>query len=478
MKARNKDCPDAYPADLSSLVPHVPDTGRRRLLKLLGATGATGAAAGWLTPLSALAQAVTDTPATSGDYKALVCVFLYGGNDGNNLLIPYESAEYATYQKGRGKLALRRDDLQPLVLNNTGGLRYALHPAMTGLSGLVNAGSAALVANVGTLVAPTTKAQYRDGSVPLPHALFSHSDQQAQWQSAIYDGSGRSGWGGRAMERLVPEGSANRGYACLSVAGGNLWENGDQSLVAYKVASNGDLGFDFYDPKGGDSLSQAIAQTLAENRGHPMEQAWLQVMQRSIDVQQVLSAALGTSSVSTAFPDSGLGQQLKTVARLIGSREALGLSRQIFFCGLGGFDTHGDDQLDRQRQLLDELSAAVTAFHAATVEMGRASQVTLFTASDFGRTLTTNGQGSDHAWGSHQIVVGGAVQGQSLVGRFPDLNVGGPDDADQGRWIPTTSTDQLGASLATWFGADAAMLPALFPNIGNFTSNLGLFRPV
>ena len=471
MTQRKTDCPDAWPADLSTLASQRPDAGRRRLLKLLGATGAVGAASSWLTPLTAVAQAVNAAPAN--DYKAIVCLFMFGGNDGNNTLLPYEASDYALYRKARSRLALNRDQVLPIQPTNTGGVQYALHPAMTGLQALFNAGQAAAIANVGTLVVPTTKAQWTARSVPLPAALFSHSDQQAQWQSAIYDDTGRNGWGGRLMERLVPAGSANRGYACLSVAGGNLWETGDQSVVAYKVSASGNLGFDFYKASGTDPLSAAISQTLAESRPHLMEQAWVQMMARSIEVQQVLSSAMDGADLATPFPDSGLGRQLRTIARLIRARTSLGLSRQVFFCSLGGFDTHGEDQLQRQQELLGEVSAAVSAFHAATVEIGAASQVTLFTASEFSRTLATNGQGSDHAWGNHQFVVGGAVKGNAIYGHYPNLTVGGPDDTDSGRWIPTTSTDQLGATLATWFGATPAQLPALFPGIGNFTADLG-----
>lgn len=428
-----------------------------------------GAAAPWLAPLQALAQSTGGT-----DYKALVCVFLYGGNDANNLIVPLDATQFGRYQRARSNLALPQASLLPINPTNTSGARYGLHPAMTGVQGLFEAGQAAVVANVGPLRVPTTKAQYQARSVLLPSGLFSHSDQQAAWQSSISDSLGRSGWGGRLTERLVASGTNNRGYAALSVTGGNLWETGDQGLVPYKVGASGDFGFDFYDPAGTDALSTAIAATLAEPRSHLFQQAWLEAMSRSIEVQRVLSSALSGTSLTTVFPNTGLGDQLQMIARLIAARGSLGLSRQVFFASLGGFDTHGDDQLQRQQALFTELSEAITAFHAATVELGLGPQVTLFTASDFGRTLASNGQGSDHGWGNHQLVVGGGVAGRRLAGRFPDLTLDGPDDTGSGRWIPTTSVEQMAADLGQWLGATPIQLAEVFSNLGAFDRNLGL----
>lgn len=274
------------------------------------------------------------------------------------------------------------------------------------------------------------------------------------------------------IERLIAAEAANRGYGLVSVAGGNLWENGDRSLAAYKVSSAGRFGFDFYDASGGDPLSAAISNTLSEPRSHLLEQAWTDVVSRSIDNQRILTQALSGSELTTVFPGTGLGQQLQMIARLISARSRLGLSRQCFFCSIGGFDTHGDDQLQRQTELLGEISTAVTAFYEATVALGVQNDVALFSASDFGRTFQSNGQGSDHAWGSHHFVVGGAVKGGQIVGRYPELIVNGPDDAGDGKWIPTTSVDQLGATLGRWFGA-AASLNDVFPRLSNFDADLG-----
>lgn len=444
------------------------DLNRRDLLKL--------AAAGALAPGTSL-QALADS-APMEDYRALVCVFLFGGNDSNNLIVPTDTTRYGQYQRARPNLALARETLLPIVPAQGGGATYGLHPALTGVQSLFAAGKAAVVANAGPLRVPTPKAAWETRSVPLPLNLFSHSDQQGAWQSAISDGPALNGWGGRLLERLVAADASNRGYSAVSLAGGNVWEQGDTSLSAYRVSPSGQFGFDFYDPANTtDPLSVAITGMLTELPGDPFGQTWLTTLSRSIDNQRVLTGALAGSTLGTVFPDSSLGVQLKMAARLIGARHALGLKRQCFFCSVGGLDTHGDDQLAVQQAFFAELSEALTAFQAATLELNLEREVTLFTASDFGRTLASNGQGTDHGWGSHHLVVGGSVQGGTLVGHFPELVLGGPDDAGLGAWIPTTAVDQLGSELGRWFGADAATLDAIFPNRHEFADSIGLMQP-
>jgi len=407
--------------------------------------------------------------AGAADYRALVCVFLFGGNDANNMVVPLDETRHASYRRARPALALERSALVPL-----GDSGYGAHPAMSALRPLFEAGRAAVVANVGPLMVPTTAAQARSRSVPLPSNLYSHSDQQLTWQSALADTPGRNGWAGRFLERLVAEGVTNRGYSALSLAGSNLWQSGDRGLVPYRVSSSGDFGFDFFDPAGTDPLSVAVSSLLRETQVDPLAHTWVQMMTRSIDNQRILSDALSASALATAFPGSGLGRQLQMAARLIGARHRLGLQRQCFFTSLGGFDTHGDDQLQRQNELLGELAAAMAAFQAAMAELGVEREVTLFTASDFGRTLATNGQGTDHGWGAHQWVLGGSVRGARVVGRFPELAVGGADDVGQGVWVPSLAVDQLAGELGRWFGADEALLDDVLPRLRQFERRIDL----
>lgn len=436
-------------------------TMHRRQLLQMGAIAA-------LTPFPAM-QVLAQTTGGSG-YRALVCLFMFGGNDANNLLVPLDATRYQAYQRARPNLALPQAQL--VALGNSG---YGVHPAMAALKPVFEAGQAALVANVGPLMVPTTRAQLQARSVPLPANLYSHSDQQGAWQSALVDAPARHGWGGRLLERLVASEAPNRGYCDVSLAGGNIWQGGDRGLAPYRVSSGGDFGFDFYDPKGSDPLSAAINSVLGESRSDPFEQTWLSMMARSIDNQRILSGALQASTLRTAFPGTGLGRQLQMAARLIAARGQLGVPRQCFFASIGGFDTHGDDQLQRQNELLGEIAGAVAAFQAAMVELGVTRDVTLFTASDFGRTFASNGQGTDHGWGAHHWVVGGAVQGGRVVGRFPELAIGGPDDAGhQGNWVPGVSIDQMGAELGRWFGADAGLLDEVFPRLRHFDRHLGL----
>lgn len=445
---------------------------RRRFLQSAAAAGVAGAAFNPWLQMRALADAAAD----GGGYKALVCVFLHGGNDGNNLLLPFEPDDYAPYSRARGILGLARDRVLPIAPTNTGGRRFALHPSFTRLQGLFDGGQVAALANVGPLVVPTTKTDYQRGLVALPPNLFSHADQQAAWQSNSFGPSPKGGWGGRMVERLVDADAAHRGYACVTLGGGGPWGSGDISLQSCRVPMSGAFGFERYMPDTQDALSFALDGLVRQTRSDPFEAAWLQLLGRSMDNQRVLTQALGNAAPPGIPAGTELGLQLSMAARLIQARGTLGLSRQCFFCSVGGFDTHGADQLAVQRDKFAEIDAAVAGFYTALQGLGLQDSVTLFTASDFGRTLVSNGQGSDHGWGSHHLVVGGAVKGGRVLGRFPDHTIGGPDDIGGGNWVPTMALDQFGADLGRWFGAGSSALDEIFPRRAQFDASLDLMQ--
>ncbi len=417
---------------------------------------------------------ISAASAVSGDYKALVCLFLYGGNDANNVIVPHDPSGYTSYTAARGVLSLTRESLLPLTLAAGDGRDFGFHPNLPELQTLFNTGRLAMVANVGTLVAPVTRAQYLAGGAAVPEHLFSHSDQSVQWQTSVPDQPLRTGWGGRTADLLRSlNGNSNISLA-ISLAGTNTFQVGNQ-VIPYQVSPSGSIAFTGLSGSAiADARYQGFQQLLALPRNNLFAQTYSDTVTRSIGNNQILTAALASAPpLTTVFPASSLASQLNMVAKIISARNTLGLQRQIFFCAVSGYDTHGA-QLTAHGNLLTELSQAMNAFHNATAELGVASNVTTFTASDFGRTFPTNGSGSDHGWGSHQFVMGGAVRGGRLFGTFPTLAVNGPDDTGQGRWIPTTSVDEFSATLATWFGVSATDLPMVLPNIGRFANpNLG-----
>jgi len=442
---------------------------RRDMLRLACCSAAGASLLGGLSKLglvSALAQGTTD-------YKALVCIFMFGGNDSNNMLVPTDS-RYAQYLQARSVLALPQSQLLPLQIN--GQSTYGLHPSMPDMQGYFNNDKTlALVANVGTLVQPTTQATYR-AYTNLPENLYSHSDQQDQWQSAQLAGTPVSGWAGKVADNVQTYNAAAQFPPILSISGSPVFCTGITSRP-FSMNPGQPPGLQGFDTSAASQARYAATQQLLTfDSGLSMVQAANAVTGQAVKFAQVLSTALqNIAPLQTKFPTNYLAQQLQQVAQVIAARSALGVQRQIFFCSYGGFDTHAD-QLPQQVQLLTDVSQSMSAFYQATKELGVASQVTTFTLSEFSRTLEpgSNG-GSDHAWGAHQLILGGAVQGNAVYGTFPTLVLAGPDDADQnGRWIPTMALDQYAATLATWFGVSAANLPSIFPNLANFTtSNVG-----
>ena len=439
---------------------------RRAFLKTTCCSAAAGFAAASFSRfglMNALAQTTTD-------YKALVCVFLFGGNDSNNMVIPYDAAGYNAYKTARAGLALAQGSLLPVTPPSIGS-PFAFHPRFTGLQSLFNNKNLAVLANVGTLVQPTTVTQFRKRGVMLPINLFSHSDQEEQMQSAILDRTADTGWAGRTADKIQAAYGGNFPII-ISLAGTNVFCEG---LVAQAIQSNGNptqLLSGFGGGTDSNNRLSALQSLLTFDTGLSLIQAASTTTGNAIQNGQTLAAALATGTpLATVFPkNSYFSSQLQQVAKIIQVRQALGLQRQIFFVSMGGFDTHSG-QLAQQDSLFNDLNQSLSAFYQATTEMGVASNVTAFTLSDFGRTYSPNSDGTDHAWGSHHMIMGGAVKGGDFYGTFPTLAVNGPDDATgQGRWVPTTSLDQYAATLASWFGVTAADLPSVFPNLGNFTT--------
>lgn len=463
---------------------------RRAFLRRSAQLGLAGTALPLALNLAAMGEAAAFT---ATDYKALVCIFLYGGNDYANTVVTYDDASYNRYSAIRGGgagqtaggIALAKAALTPTLLNPTQALpdnrQYALHPAMGGLAQLFNNGKAAVQLNVGPLVVPLTRAQYNSAdrkAYPLPPKLFSHNDQQSVWQSSSPEGS-TVGWGGNLGD-LALSSNGNSLFTCISVTGNAVYLSGDAALQ-YQVSTGGAIAINGVKNNvyGQSAVRNALATLVQQPSSHTLEDEYTRVTRRAIAAESSVTSGLAGVSLATAFPAGNpLADQLKMVARLIGARQTLGAKRQVFMVSLGGFDLH-DNLIAQQPVLMQRLSEAMTSFYTATVELGLADRVTAFTASDFGRTLTSNGDGSDHGWGGHHLVVGGAVKGQAFYGSAPPVsvtNTAAPEDqwhVGQGRLLPTTSVDQYAATLARWFGVGPGEMAGILPNLGHFGAAAG-----
>jgi uncharacterized protein (DUF1501 family) len=454
-----------------------PDTNpsRRAFLKRASALSVAGVAAPWALNLAAMAEA---SAATATDYKAMVCIFLYGGNDYANTVTPYDQASYNAYQAMRPSFAHARSALDATVLrpasapvDSTGvAHQYALAPNLAPLIPLFDGGQLGVLMNIGTLVQPTTKAQYTNKSVKLPPKLFSHNDQQSVWQSSNAEGA-LSGWGGR-MGDLFESGNGNATFTCVNVSGNAVFMSGN-SAVQYQVSTNGSVPLNGLKSPlfGSSAATEALRTLITQPRTHLLEAEYNRVAKRSVDADGVLTGALaGTAALTTAFPTpNGLADQLKMVARMIAAAPRLGAKRQVFFVSAGGFDNH-DQMATAHPALMKTVGDAMAAFYQSTVELGVAANVTAFTASDFGRTMVGNNDGSDHGWGSMHFVMGGAVKGKTLYGTAPVVANNGPDDVGQGRLLPTTSVDQLAATLGRWMGVSDSSLLTMLPSLTNFNA--------
>ena len=452
---------------------------RRDFLKRTGATAVTSTVLAHC-PSMAFSHGV-GTMAPFDDYKALVCVFLHGGNDSYNMVIPRSNAEYNVYADSRQNMAVLQSDLLSIIPLTSDGTDYGLHPVMGGIQNLFEQGRAAFINNIGPMVEPTTKTDYFNNSVLLPPQLFSHNDQQDQWHSLKGTTASNTGWAGRIAD-LIRDRVANQQVATnVSLHGTSLYQSADDTL-AYVMGRNGPVPFNGFSSTSGGPPDLSFQRRLAFERvlnasyETVYERGFAEAQSRALESVELIDGALDQAPVlNTVFPQSALGTQLRTVAKMIAVRDVLQMERQIFLVEKGGFDSH-DDQLLWQPGLLGDTSNAISAFYDALVEIGVADSVTTFTQSDFARTLTSNGDGTDHAWGGIQIVVGDAIQGRNMYGIYPDLALDSNDDVGGGRIIPTTSADQYAATLAKWFGVDDADLVSVAPNIDNFSArDLGFF---
>ncbi len=451
-------------------------TQRRAFLKKL----AFGIGSSSLLATQTKMQLIQSAIAASSDYgnlndhKSLVCVYLFGGNDAFNMMVPYELSAYNKYKAARTGLALPRNTLHPLK-----GNQQAFHASMPDLKALYNSDKLAVITNLGALIEPTTRAAFQNETANLPKELFSHNHQQEFWQTGTTAKSSTHppGWGGRMMDLLISANDNPSEPAMFSVAGNSIWQRGNKPLDFVLNPYNGVAQIDKFKnenwPEWRQSRVAAWNKILKLNNSSLLNQhmtnTYINTQER---INSLISKIAQAQTITTPYPsENGLAQQLKMAAKMISIRQSLGMKRQIFFVALGGWDTHGNQLTDHARNL-KLLNDALDSFYKTTVELGVADTVTTFTASEFGRSYSINGDGTDHAWAGHNLIMGGAVQGGQIHGDPIDLTINGPDDVeDTGRFIPKYGVDQYGATLAKWMGMTDSDLNDIFPNLHNFNTN-------
>lgn len=450
-----------------------------------------------------LAGTVAAQGASAG-YRALVCIFASGGNDTFNVLSPFSGPSptaadsFAEYTASRADLALTHAQQLQITPDNTPGRTFGVHHRMPNLANLFAQQKAAFVANVGTLIEPVmNRSQVAQSTRRLPLGLYSHSDQAEQWQTGVPHSRSGVGWAGKVMDLIKGMNAGQRLSMNISLDGSNVWQTGvtgaeyavspgnDQEPNGGAVALSGyragyDSSTDFL-----NASSTAVDSQLSVTYQNLLQQTFLNKRKEAQDAYAIYSGATnGTLPGAVAWPNTSLGRQLKQVAKSIMGRSAMGASRQTFFVNRGGWDHHSET-LPNQDAMLPEMDAAIGAFYQQMQLLGVENDVTVFSASDFGRTLTSNGRGSDHAWGGNSFVVGGAVKGRKIYGQYPGLAVNpesgaeiNPLDTGRGRLIPTTSCDAYFAELALWLGVSRGQLPLVLPNIGNFIATAGTDAPL
>lgn len=467
---------------------------RREFLRIASSVGAVaGSATPWALNLAGIGAAAAQTAPT--DYKALVCIFLFGGNDHSNTIVPFDNASYAAYEMGRRQagqagtsLALAQNTL--LQLNATtpstnaslAGRSIAMRAEMTGLKALYDQGRVAVLSNVGPMIVPTTLTQYRQRQVPLPQGLFSHNDQQSTWMAGAREGA-RVGYGGLLGDMFAAS-NQFQNFTAMSASGTSVFLSG-RSTAQMQIGNNGGVQINALANQtlfGGQNTGTALRTIMTGDRGNTFEKDYNAINRRAAEAAAALNAALTNFPVTAApfstFPNTGLGNQLRNIARIIAARNALGARRQVFFASIGGFDQHSGLAAGHG-PLWTQISNAMSAFYTALADptMNMANNVTAFTASDFGRTLDSNGQGSDHSWGAHHLIMGGAVRGGETYGIWPETRLGGPNDVGRGSLLPTTSVEQYAATLARWFGVPMTSMADVVPRAGNWsTLDLGFMN--
>ena len=408
----------------------------------------------------------TAAAAESGgdDYKALVCLFLAGGNDSFNMLVPHNDDAYAEYKTTRDNIALEKGDLLPITTGGQNYSEFGIHPSMPELQALYNAGDVSCISNVGTLVQPTTKQDYNN-KIALPSGLFSHSDQQIHWQTSVPQVKGASpgGWGGRTADLLNSMNEDSQVSMNISLSGVNIFQTGNEAF-AYISGLNGGTEMVNYNQ---NYFQGAVDQLLGQEYQNLFTRTFAKNTRRFIDSSIIFNEAIEPIEILTPTPPTRLAERFKMVARSIAASQSLNHKRQTFFIRAGGWDHHSE-VMDAQTVMLAEISQAVKYFNDAMEEIGMKDKVVLFTASDFGRTLTSNGVGSDHAWGGNHFVMGGPVTGGRIFGQYPSLQLNSSLLINRGRVIPTTSVDEYGSELARWFGVSSGEMETVFPNIKNF----------
>ncbi|MBC7884515.1 MAG: DUF1501 domain-containing protein [Saprospiraceae bacterium] len=445
---------------------------RRHFMKLAGLVSAglstTGSSIFNLRNIGAAADAGQSVN-RAGDYKALICLYLGGGADSFNMIVPKSTSEYQSYAESRGNLALPFDSLLTINPLNVGGISYGLHPSLPGIQSLFDQGKICFINNIGTLLNPINKQQFEAGSIPIPLGLFSHSDQANQWHTGVSDHRLIKGWAGRISDLLYSVNESSKISMNISLAGINTFQSSNKN-VAYTINNEGATGLDGYGEMyaAGPARTTAIDKMFGRTYNDPFRDNYKSIFRGSLDASIHFQTAIDEiPEFNTNFSDTYLSGSFRMIAKIMAAREKLGFTRQIFFIDYGGWDTH-DELLGEQNYLFDEVDHAISEFNAVTEELQLTNDVLTFSMSEFGRTLTSNGNGTDHAWGGNVFVMGGTVKGNRMFGQYPELSLGNNLDIGGGVLIPTTPNDLYFAELALWFGVPPSDLTTVLPNLGKF----------